>query len=474
MSTGNDSKAVAQIGVAGLGVMGRNLAANIESRNIKVAVWNRSYSKTEELLKIEKGTGFYAAKEPEEFIASIKRPRSVILMVTAGKGVDLTIDRLLPLLDEGDILIDGGNSWYEDSVRREILCKEKGIHFVGMGISGGELGARLGPSIMPGGTKYAYDAIKPVLEKIAAVTDSGSCVTHVGTGGAGHFVKMVHNGIEYADMQLIAEAYDILSRVAGKNAGELSKLFTRWNSGPLASFLIELTGEVLGVTDDKTGKPLVDMILDKAGQKGTGRWTAQAALNLGVPVPSIAAAVDARTLSSMKEQRINASKILDAPKIKNCPDNIEQMVENALLAAKIIAYAQGMYLIKSASKEFDWGVSLKEAARIWKGGCIIRASLLDDIMKAFENSDLVNLLLDSKFAKIVDDKIGDLRTLTGVAAQAGVPVPAFSASLNYFDAYRTPRLPQNLIQAQRDNFGAHTYQRTDDPDGPFVHTQWNK
>ena len=473
-------KSKASIGVVGMGVMGTNLAANIESRGTDVALWNLTYEETDAFVKKEgRGKRFHPTRTAEEFVAAIERPRAMILMITAGKPIDLTIERFLPLLDEGDIIIDGGNSWYEDTQRREKMLSEKGIHFVGMGVSGGSEGARLGPSLMPGGTAYAYNRIAPILESIAAQTESGPCVTHVGADGAGHFVKMVHNGIEYADMQLIAESYDLLRRLGKKEAAELSDIFAGWNEGPLSSFLVELTAKVFTRIDERTGKPLVEMILDKAGQKGTGQWTNQAALSLGVSIPSIAAAVDARTLSSLKDARTEAAPIFSdirssVPKLSaDVATNFVQTVHNALLASKIIAYAQGLYLIRAAATEFGWQVNLKETARIWKGGCIIRASLLNEIMNAYEKTpDLSNLILDDKFAGMLKSSIADLRKVVALGATSGIPLPAFAASLNYFDAYTTDRLPQNLVQAQRDAFGSHTYQRVDNPDEGFVHTEW--
>lgn len=470
-------EATASIGVIGMGVMGTNLAANIESRGTHVALWNLTYEQTEAFVNQESGTRFHPAKTAEEFVASIQKPRAIIIMITAGKPIDLTIERFLPLLDEGDILIDGGNSWYEDTQRREKALQQKGIHFVGMGVSGGSEGARLGPSLMPGGTEYAYQRIAPILESIAAKTDSGPCVTHVGADGAGHFVKMVHNGIEYADMQLIAESYDLLSRYAYKSADQLAAIFADWNKGPLESFLIELTAKVFTKIDDRTQKPLVEMILDKAGQKGTGQWTNQAALSLGVSIPSIAAAVDARTLSAMKDTRVAAAALygdtgIERPRID---DHFDDLVHQALLSSKIIAYAQGLYLISAAAKEFGWKVNLRETARIWKGGCIIRAALLDEIMNAFQtNPELPHLLFDDKFAATIRANIGGLRRIVALGAAIGIPLPAFSASLSYFDAFTTSRLPQNLVQAQRDAFGSHTYQRVDTPEEGFIHTDWLK
>lgn len=466
----------AKIGVVGMGVMGTNLAANIASRGTEVALWNVTYEATEAFVKKEADKRFHPAKSAEAFIASIEKPRAVILMITAGAPIDMTIERFLPLLEEGDILIDGGNSWYEDTKRREKYLKDNGIHFVGMGVSGGAEGARTGPSIMPGGTEYAYKKIAPILESIAAKTDSGPCVTHVGSDGAGHFVKMVHNGIEYADMQLIAESYDLLKRLGRIDAAASAAIFSRWNKGPLESFLVELTGKVLAQKDERTGNPLVEMILDKAGQKGTGQWTNQAALALGVSIPSIAAAVDARTLSSMKDARQSASAVYRdiKPLQDEAPSDLENLVHQALLCAKIIAYAQGLYLIAQAAVQFEWKVNLKEIARIWKGGCIIRAALLNEIMTAFEkHPDLSNLLLDDRFQVVFKENLQGLRKIVSLGATAGIPLPAFSASLCYFDAFTTESLPQNLVQAQRDAFGAHTYQRTDTPEEGFIHTEWH-
>jgi 6-phosphogluconate dehydrogenase len=390
--------------------------------------------------------------------------------------VDAVIDRLKPLMAPGDVVLDCGNSWFKDTQRREADLVKAGFTFIGMGVSGGEEGARRGPSLMPGGKREAYERMKPVFDAIAAKTDSGPCSTYVGPDGAGHFVKMVHNGIEYADMQLIAEAYDLLKRGVGLSAPELAKLFTEWNKGPIESFLIEITAKVLGVKDAQSGQPLVDLVLDKAGQKGTGKWTVQVALDLAVPIPSIAAALDSRLLSSMKDERVSASKSISGP-APRVPEAQRQeligQVHDALHAAKITTYAQGMRLIQAASRELKWDVDLKEMARIWKGGCIIRARLLDTIMRAYERRpDLPSLLLDPDFARTVDGAQGAWRRVVGVAAQAGIPVPAMSASLAYFDSYRSAELPQNLTQAQRDAFGAHTYERKDQLERGFVHTDW--
>ncbi|HLL53433.1 MAG TPA: NADP-dependent phosphogluconate dehydrogenase, partial [Myxococcaceae bacterium] len=412
----------------------------------------------------------------ESFVAALERPRRILIMVTAGGAVDAVIDRLKPLMSPGDVVLDCGNSWFKDTQRREADLVKAGFHFVGMGVSGGEEGARRGPSLMPGGKREAYERMKPVFDAIAAKTDSGPCSTYVGPDGAGHFVKMVHNGIEYADMQLIAEAYDLLKRGLGLPAAELSRLFAEWNRGPIESFLIEITAKVLGVKEAQTGQPLVDLVLDKAGQKGTGKWTVQVALDLAVPIPSIAAALDSRLLSSWKDERVTASKAISGPQPRVSEEKRAELakhVHDALLAAKITTYAQGMRLIQAASREYKWDIDLKEMARIWKGGCIIRARLLDTIMRAYERRpDLPSLLLDADFARTVDAAQGAWRHVVGVAAQAGIPLPAMSASLAYFDSYRTAELPQNLTQAQRDAFGAHTYERKDQPERGFVHTDW--
>jgi 6-phosphogluconate dehydrogenase len=401
------------------------------------------------------------------------------MMIMAGKPVDSVLEQLKPLLDKGDIVIDGGNTHFAETRRREADLAKLGINFVGMGVSGGEEGARHGPSLMPGGTVEAWERLKPVLESMAAKTDSGPCVTHVGPDGAGHFVKMVHNGIEYGDMQLIAEAYDLMSRGLGMSAPEIGEVFAKWNEGPLASFLVELSAKVLVVKDEETGKPLVDLVQDKAGQKGTGKWTAELSLDLGIPIPTITAAIDGRVLSSMKDQRVAAQKRIRgvtgaAPAASDKP-GLLAAVHDALLASKICSYAQGLQLIRAGSDKYSWGVSLKETARIWKGGCIIRARLLDNIMRAYERApELKNLLLDEEFEGRMYGAQPNWRRALGVAQTLGIPTPSFSASLAYFDSYRTARLPQNLTQAQRDAFGAHTYERTDHPERGFVHTEWLK
>jgi 6-phosphogluconate dehydrogenase len=399
-----------------------------------------------------------------------------MMMIRAGAPVDLTIERIKPLLEEGDILIDGGNSYFKDTQRREEALKKDGLCFVGSGVSGGEEGARHGPSLMPGGAREAYEHLRPILEAIAAKTDSGACVTYVGPDGAGHFVKMVHNGIEYGDMQLIAEAYDILRNGLRLEAAELADIFEGWNRGPLESFLIEITANIFRRRDEETGKPLVDLVLDKAEQKGTGKWTTEEALELGVPIPTIAAAIDARMLSSMKDERVAAGKKIKGPRAQRSrgpKEKLVQAVHDALYASKICSYAQGLSLIQRGSEEYKWGVNLSEMARIWKGGCIIRARFLNSIMNAYNRRpDLPNLLLDDEFNRWIQKAQANWRLAVKTALGIGVPVPAMSASLSYFDSYRTARLPQNLTQAQRDYFGSHTYERVDHPEIGHVHTQW--
>jgi 6-phosphogluconate dehydrogenase len=391
--------------------------------------------------------------------------------------VDDVLEKLAPFLEKGDIVIDGGNTHFEQTRRREQWMREKGLQFVGMGVSGGEEGARRGPALMPGGTADAWQRLKPILEAIAAKTDSGPCVGHIGPDGAGHFVKMVHNGIEYGDMQLIAECYDVMSRGLHMSAPEIGDVFARWNEGTLSSFLIDLTSRVLHVRDEETGLPLVDLVQDKAGQKGTGRWTAQVALDLGVPIPTIAAAIDARGLSSMKSDRVAAARVIRgetlAGNVKK--EQVLPALESALWAARACDYAQGMHLIQSGSREYSWGVSLAETARIWTGGCIIRAAMLDDVRLAYEREpELASLLLDAGFERQLFAAQPGWRWLVGLAQGLGIAVPALGASLAYFDSLRTARLPQNLTQAQRDAFGAHTYERLDRPEDGFVHSDWLK
>jgi 6-phosphogluconate dehydrogenase len=464
-----------QLGMLGVGVMGRNLAWNIADHGYTVAAWNREQDMLDEVVAAAPGR-LHPTRTLEEFVGALERPRRVMIMITAGKAVDSVLDALEPLLEPGDIVIEGGNSWFEDTERREARLTGKGMHFFGVGVSGGEDGARHGPSLMPGGKAEAYPRIQPILEAIAARTEAGPCVTHCGPGGAGHFVKMVHNGIEYADMQVIAEAYDVLRRLGGLDAPALARTFKAWNQGPLESFLIEITGQVFEVRDPRGDGWLVDRVLDKAGQKGTGRWTAEIALRLGVSIPSIAAAIDARVLSSMKEARVAASQVLRGPTEPPSagePKALVEAVHDALYAAKIVAYAQGMALLRAASEQYRWDVKLVEMARIWKGGCIIRARFLDTIMRAYQRrADLPSLLLDETIAEELHRAQGAWRRVVGLAQTHGIPVPAMSAGLAYYDGVRTASLPQNLTQAQRDAFGAHTYQRNDAPDEGFVHTDW--
>ncbi|NNE09066.1 MAG: NADP-dependent phosphogluconate dehydrogenase [Gemmatimonadetes bacterium] len=468
--------ALSQMGMIGLGVMGRNLALNLEDHDYSVAVWNLEPEKTEAFIEENKGKRFTGTRTFEELVASLEKPRRIMMMIKAGAPVDSVIGKIAPLLDKGDILFDGGNSHFDDTRRREEALREKGIRFFGVGISGGEEGARNGPSIMPGGDREGYEHLRPVLEAIAARSESGPCVAYLGPDGAGHFVKMVHNGIEYGDMQLIAEAYDILSRGLDMSADELATLFAKWNEGPLASFLMELTAKIFTVRDPETGEPLVEKILDKAGQKGTGRWTVQTALELGVSIPTISAALDARILSSLKDERVAASSLIeggarDSRDLEKA-DFIEA-VRDALYASKITAYAQGMKLIREASKQYEWNVDLREVARIWKAGCIIRASLLDPIMNAFETTpDIPSLLVHPPFREAIAKAEKGWRFAVRTAMHRGIPVPAMAASLMYFDSYRTADLPQNLTQAQRDAFGAHTYIRKDRPSEGAVHTDW--
>jgi 6-phosphogluconate dehydrogenase len=469
----------ANFGMIGLAVMGRNLALNISDHGFRVAVWNLETDVTDAFVAALGSRHFVPAKTLAHLVASLSRPRRIMMMIKAGAPVDSVLQDLAPLLEPGDIVIDGGNTYFDETRRREADLAGKQIRFVGMGVSGGEEGARHGPSLMPGGHADAWTVLAPVLEAIAAKTDSGPCVTHVGPDGAGHFVKMVHNGIEYGDMQLIAEAYDVLARGAGLDADALSEVFARWNEGPLESFLIELTGQVLAKKE--AGHALVDLVLDKAGQKGTGKWTVQVALELAVAIPTISAAVDARVLSSMKSERVAASKIIRgvttaAPVTDPAQrDELIAAVADALLASKICSYAQGMALMRVASDKYQWNLRLSEMARIWKGGCIIRAKLLDTIMKAFgRNPGLANLLCDEDIAARMADASPRWRRALALAQGLGIPTPAMSASLAYFDSYRTARLPQNLTQAQRDAFGAHTYERTDRPDLGAVHTEWLK
>jgi 6-phosphogluconate dehydrogenase len=464
----------ATFGVIGLGTMGRNLALNVESHGFGVAVWNREQDWTDAFIAQHADRRFVGSRSLEEFAAALARPRRILMMIPAGNPVDQMIERLRPLLEDGDVLVDGGNSWYLDTRRREAALREARLHFVGCGVSGGEEGARNGPSLMPGGSADAWSALRDVLESIAARAEGGPCVTHVGPEGAGHFVKMVHNGIEYGDMQLIAESWDVMRRGFGLTTTETADVWAAWNQGPLQSFLIELSAQVCRVADPETEAPLVDMILDKAGQKGTGRWTAQVALELAVPVPVIAAATDARVLSSMKEERANAGRLLPGPSpVIEARDRVSALgdLHDGLLASRICTYAQGMALIAAASRENAWNIDLSEICRIWTGGCIIRAQLLETARAAFiEAPRLANLLLAPDLTRsLVSAQAGWRRTMER-GVNGGIPMPAHAAALAYYDTYRSPRLPQNLTQAQRDAFGAHTYERIDRP-GP-EHSSW--
>ncbi len=455
--------------------MGSNLARNLASREgNKVAVYNRSYQRTELLITEHPEAGFIASETIDDFVASLAKPRTAIIMVQAGRGADAVIEQLNERFEPGDIIVDGGNALFTDTIRREREVSAKGINFVGAGISGGEEGALKGPSIMPGGSVEAYKTLGPILESIAAIAEGEPCVTHVGTDGAGHFVKMIHNGIEYADMQLIAEAYDILRSAGGYTPAEVAAIFEDWNRGELESFLIEITAEVLKQVDAKTGKPFVDVVLDQAGSKGTGVWTVQTALNLGTPVSGIAEAVFARSLSSQNAQRAAAGDLPSATTAWAITDKAAfvESVRLALYASKLIAYAQGFDAIRAGAKEYDWNIDLGAVSKIWRGGCIIRAQFLNRIADAYaKNPSLESLILDPYFKDAVARALNSWREVVAHASLAGVPVPAFASSLSYYDGLRAKRLPAALVQGQRDFFGAHTYKRVDLP-GTF-HTLWS-
>jgi len=494
----------ADIGLIGLGVMGQNLVLNMADHGFKVAVWNRTYDKALEFAaanpaeKLGPGGAVLPAKELKDFVRALQRPRKAVILLPAGAVTDSAIDALAELFEPGDIVIDGGNAHWVDSERREQTLAQHGIRFIGSGVSGGELGARFGPSLMPGGDREAYKALEPIWNAIAAkvdratgkpiegasagkpviAPDADSCATYIGPAGSGHFVKMVHNGIEYADMQLIAEAYQLLRTVTRLPVPEIAEVFAAWNTGELDSYLIEITADILQQTDPATGAPFVDVVLDAAGQKGTGKWTSVVALDRGVPAPTIAEAVFARYVSALREEREHAAKALPGPDEPFEPlagedRHFIERVRNALLCAKILAYAQGFALIRDASDAGGWNTDLASLARIWRGGCIIRARLLEPIAQAFaRNPKLANLALDRELGDLLVQRIGDLRAMVGVAAARGVPAPAMMSSLAYYDAYRSDRLPASLIQAQRDYFGAHTYERTDRPRGQFFHLDW--
>jgi 6-phosphogluconate dehydrogenase len=463
------------IGLVGLAVMGENLVLNMASKGFSVAAFNRTFEVTQKFAADRaKGKTITPTKTLEDFVGALKQPRKAMIMVKAGSPVDSVIGQLAPLLEKGDVIIDGGNSLFTDTQRR---CKElegKGIHFVGMGVSGGEEGALKGPSLMPGGSKESWEIIAPIFRKIAAQVDGEPCCRYMGPDGAGHYVKMVHNGIEYGDMQLICEAYAILKDVVGMDNNELAEIFTEWNKSELDSYLIDITSQIFRKIDPDTGKALVDVILDKAGQKGTGIWTLQSAIQQSVVISTINAAVEARVISSRKDERVTASKILPQPKPKKFTGDRKQLtdaVRNALYASKIVSYAQGMELLGAASHQYNWNLNFGDIATIWRGGCIIRAKFLNRIVEAYRRDrGLHNLLLDSYFTDIIATTQDNWRVAIAEAVRVGVAVPAFAASLAYFDSYRSARLPANLLQAQRDFFGAHTYERGDKP-GIF-HTEW--
>lgn len=468
--------AKADIGLIGLAVMGQNLVLNMERNGYTVAVYNRTTSTMEEFVDAHPGKKLVGTKTLEEFVESLERPRKIMIMVKAGAPVDAVIDSLLPLLDQGDLVIDGGNSFFEDTDRRAQEVADKGFNYMGTGVSGGEEGALWGPSIMPGGTQDSWEMMQPILEAIAAKADEDGepCVAYIGPRGAGHYVKMVHNGIEYGDMQLIAESYDILQRALGLEAAELAEIFAEWDKGELDSYLIEITATIFKRVDEETGKPLVDMVLDKAQQKGTGKWTSQDAFNVGAPIPTINSAVVGRIISSLKDERVAASKVLPGPDVTKYDGDkavLIDAVRQALYASKISAYAQGMALLRMVSTEYEYNLNLAEVAAIWRAGCIIRARFLNRITEAFNrNPDLHNLLLDEELGNAVRERLPAWRHVVQTAVGLGIPVPAFSGSLAYYDSYRSERLPANLIQAQRDYFGAHTYERVD-KEGIF-HSSW--
>ena len=470
-------KAVSDIGLVGLAVMGENLALNMESKGIHVSVYNRTVEKVDHFMEGRgKGLNFYGAHSLEDFIASLKSPRKVFLMVKAGKPVDDFIEKLIPLLDKGDIIIDGGNTHFPDTARRTEYVESKGLLYIGTGVSGGEEGALKGPSMMPGGSPAAWPFVKPIFQGISAkVADGTPCCDWVGQGGAGHFVKMVHNGIEYGDIQLICECYQIMKDFLGMTNEEMHETFAEWNRGDLDSYLIEITRDILAKKDEE-GRYVLDYILDTAGQKGTGKWTAISALDLGEPLTLISESVYARCLSALKEERTEASKILEGPKPVRFTGDRKAFLEDlrkALFASKVVSYAQGYSLMRAAAKEYGWDLNYGGIALLWRGGCIIRSVFLGKIKEAFDKApDLANILLDPYFQEKLSDAQQGWRKVVSQAIMNGVPAPCMSAALEYYDGYRTERLPANLLQAQRDYFGAHTYERTDRPRGEFFHTNW--
>jgi 6-phosphogluconate dehydrogenase len=467
----------ADIGVIGLAVMGENLILNMESKGFTVACFNRTVSKVDQFIEGRaKGRNIIGTHSVKDLCDSLASPRKAMLMIKAGKPVDDFIELLLPHLDEGDIIIDGGNSYFGDTIRRTRYLTEKGINFIGTGVSGGEEGALHGPSIMPGGSPAAWPPVKPIFQAIAAkVADGTPCCDWVGSDGAGHYVKMVHNGIEYGDMQMIAEAYFLMRHLLGMTPPEMHEVFKKWNEGELNSYLIEITRDILAYMDEETGRPIVDVILDTAGQKGTGKWTSQSALDMGTPAPTVAEAVFARFMSAIKEERLAASRILEGPtsSFDGDADALIEDIRQALYASKICSYAQGFQLIKMAAAEYNWDLDFGGIALLWREGCIIRAQFLERIKEAFdEQPDLANLLLAPYFKQAIDRSQAAWRQVVATAVLHGIPVPAFSSALAYYDGYRNQRLPANILQAQRDYFGAHTYERVDKPRGEFFHTNW--
>ena len=484
------------IGLIGLAVMGQNLALNIADHNYKISVYNRTFSKTEDFLKknardLPNLTGYENLKL---FVNSLQSPKKIIIMVQAGNSTDAVIESLIPLLGKGDVIIDGGNAKWTDSISRERMLKDKNILFVGSGVSGGEEGARYGPSLMPGGSMEAWSLIKPIWDSISAkvnpetgkplegaspgnpISGGVPCSAYIGNDGAGHYVKMVHNGIEYGDMQMICEAYHLMTSIVNLSPLEIGDIFNEWNNGELDSFLIEITGDILKQKDPRTNEPFVDIVLDAAGQKGTGKWTSVNALDMGVPAPTVSEAVFARCLSAVKEERVAASNILSGPSVKIISDNKQVLISairDALYCSKICSYAQGFQLMREAQKEYNWTLNFGEIAKIWRGGCIIRAAFLQKITEAYDKDpNLANLLLDDYFKECLDIYQSSWRKVISLAIESGIPVPTFSSAIAYYDGYRSERLPQNLLQAQRDYFGAHTYERTDEARGKFFHLDW--
>jgi len=465
------------IGLIGLAVMGENLVLNMENHGFHVAVFNRTTSKVDAFMEARaKGKNIVGCHSIEELVANLERPHKVFLLVKAGAAVDAFIESIIPLLEPGDIIIDGGNSHFPDTIRRTAYVESKGLLYIGTGVSGGEEGALKGPSIMPGGSSAAWPHVRDIFQSISAKVEDGSpCCEWLGNDGAGHFVKMVHNGIEYGDMQMICETYALMRNMLGMAPGEISTVFGEWNEGELDSYLIEITRDILAKTDDETGKPMVDVIMDKAGQKGTGRWTSLAALDLGVPAQTIAEAVFARALSAIKDERLVAAQVLTGPGAYFSGDKqtILEQLQQALFASKICSYAQGYQLMRAAASEYQWDLDYGDIALMWRGGCIIRAQFLGNIKEAFDNNpELQNLLLDDYFKAAIEKSQQAWRKVIATAVEHGVPVPAFSSALAYYDGYRSAVLPANLLQAQRDYFGAHTYERLDKPAGEYFHTNW--